>query len=210
MLLYGDEMRRTAEGDNNTVFQDNQLNWINWENTKRHAEIHRFTQLVIAFRKRHQFVRHWQYMNDIDETAVLRTITWHGTKPNEPDFSGSSRFIAWVLEAFETSDRSDVPIYIASNTFWESIDVELPATPNRRWYRVIDTSLPAGEDIVPEEEAVFLGEMTYTVEPRSTVVLIAPLTSYRLESRSGRPSRPGRERPRGMPTCPRNKAMTPW
>ncbi len=52
MLLYGDEMRRTAEGDNNTVFQDNSLNWINWENTKRHAEILRFTKLIIAFRAR--------------------------------------------------------------------------------------------------------------------------------------------------------------
>ena len=41
MLLYGDEMRRTAEGDNNTVFQDNSLNWINWENLKpeRHGDI---------------------------------------------------------------------------------------------------------------------------------------------------------------------------
>ncbi len=43
MLLYGDEMRRTAEGDNNTVFQDNQLNWINWENheaARRHLPVH--------------------------------------------------------------------------------------------------------------------------------------------------------------------------
>ena len=113
MLLYGDEMRRTAEGDNNTVFQDNALNWINWENTKRHAEILRFTKLIIAFRKRHQIVRRWRYMTaDEAETPILRNITWHGVKPNEADFSGSSRFIAWVLEAFQTDQRSDVPIYV--------------------------------------------------------------------------------------------------
>ncbi|WP_435015726.1 glycogen debranching protein GlgX [Tundrisphaera sp. TA3] len=175
MLLYGDEMRRTAEGDNNTVFQDNHLNWINWENTKRHAEILRFTQLLIAFRKRHQFTRDWHYMSsDSDEAMTpLRTITWHGVKPNEPDFSDSSRFVAWMLEAFETSDRADVPIFVASNTFWEPIDIELPPTPKRRWYRVIDTSLPTGQDILPEEEAAFLGELNYTVSPRTTVVLIA-------------------------------------
>src|SRR6202012_2030815 len=34
MLLYGDEMRRTAMGNNNTVFQDNELNWIDWENAR--------------------------------------------------------------------------------------------------------------------------------------------------------------------------------
>jgi len=174
MLLYGDEMRRTAEGDNNTVFQDNALNWINWENTKRHAEILRFAKLMIAFRKRHKIVRRWRYMTpDESETPILRNITWHGVEPNKPDFSGCSRFIAWVLEAFQTSERSDVPIYVASNAFWEPLTIELPETENRRWYRVVDTSLPCGEDIVSEEEAFFLPEITYKVHPRSTIVLVA-------------------------------------
>ena len=53
MLLYGDEMRRSAGGNNNTVFQDNELNWINWDNAKKNADILRFTKLIIAFRKRH-------------------------------------------------------------------------------------------------------------------------------------------------------------
>jgi glycogen operon protein len=174
MLLYGDEMRRTAEGDNNTVFQDNALNWINWENKKRHADIVRFTRLIIAFRKRHKIVRLWRYLtSDTTETPILRNITWHGVKPNEPDFSGSARFLAWVLEAFQTQERGDVPIYVASNAFWEPLTVELPATENRRWYRVVDTSLPSGEDIVPEEEAFFLPETMYEVRPRSTIVLVA-------------------------------------
>ncbi|MFO0910929.1 MAG: glycogen debranching protein GlgX [Isosphaeraceae bacterium] len=174
MLLYGDEIRRSAKGNNNTVFQDNELNWINWYDTERQEEILRFTRLIIAFRKRHQFVQRWRYMTgDHAETPVLRTINWHGVKPGEPDFTGTSRFIAWVLEAYETQARSDVPIYVASNTFWEPLTVELPETKGRRWYRVVDTSLPRGEDIVPEEEAFFLPDMTYVVRPRSTIVLIA-------------------------------------
>ncbi len=173
MLLYGDEMRRTAEGDNNTVFQDNSLNWINWEFTKKHAEILRFTQLIIAFRKRHQIVRRWRYLTaDETETPVLRHITWHGVMPNEADFSGSSRFIAWTLEAFQTDQRSDVPIYVASNSFWEPLTIQLPDSNGRHWYRVVDTSLPQGEDIVPEEEAFFLPEPEYVVRPRSTIVLV--------------------------------------
>jgi glycogen operon protein len=174
MLLYGDEMRRTAEGNNNVVFQDNSLNWINWEFAKRYAEILRFTRLIIAFRKRHRIVRRWRYMTaEESETPILRSITWHGIKPNEPDFSGTSRFIAWTLEAFETHDRSDVPIYVASNAFWEPLTIELPEAKGRRWYRVVDTSLPEGEDIVYEEEAFFLPESSYLVRPRSTIVLIA-------------------------------------
>jgi glycogen operon protein len=174
MLLYGDEMRRTAKGNNNTVYQDNELNWINWENAKKYAEIVRFTKLIIAFRKRHKIVRRWRYMTpDESETPILRNITWHGVKPNQADFSESSRFMAWVLEAFETQERGDVPIYVASNAFWEPLTIELPEVEDRRWYRVVDTSLPPGEDIVPEEEASFLPEQEYVVRPRSTIVLVA-------------------------------------
>ncbi|MHC5540125.1 glycogen debranching protein GlgX [Singulisphaera rosea] len=174
MLLYGDEMRRTAEGDNNTVFQDNSLNWINWEYAKEHAEILRFTKLIIAFRKRHQIIRRWRYLtSDESETPVLRNITWHGVEPRQADFSESSRFLAWELEAFQTDQRSDVPIYVASNAFWEPLTVQLPEVEGRRWYRVADTSLPIEQDIVPEEEAFFLPESTYLIRPRSTIVLIS-------------------------------------
>ncbi|MDB5349790.1 MAG: glycogen debranching enzyme GlgX [Planctomycetota bacterium] len=174
MLLYGDEMRRTAEGDNNTVYQDNTLNWINWENVKRHADILRFTRMIIAFRKRHSIQRTWRYLTDERaEVPVLRSISWHGVKPNHADFSDSSRYLAAVLEAFQTESRGDVPIYVGTNTFWEPLDVELPPTPGKRWFRVVDTSLPSGEDIVTDEEGVFLTERAYMVQPRSTIVLIA-------------------------------------
>ncbi|GAC1473277.1 MAG: glycogen debranching protein GlgX [Isosphaeraceae bacterium] len=174
MLLYGDEMRRTALGNNNTVFQDNELNWINWENALTHADILRFTKLIIAFRKRHGMVRRWRYLtSDEAETPILRNISWHGVQPELPDFSESSRFIAWVLEAFESDQRTDVPIYVATNTFWEPLTIELPETKGRRWYRVVDTSLPVGEDIVAEEEAFFLPEASYITRPRSTIVLVS-------------------------------------
>ena len=174
MLLYGDEVRRTANGNNNTVYQDNDLNWINWENEKSHADILRFTKLIIAFRKKHSIVRRWRYLTeDQAETPVLRNITWHGLKPGSPDFSGTSRFIAWILEAFQTEYRGDVPIYVATNTYWEELAVELPEVKDKHWYRVVDTSLPVGQDIVADEEAFFLPESKYLIRPRSTIVCVA-------------------------------------
>jgi isoamylase len=173
MLLYGDEMRRTAGGNNNTVYQDNELNWIDWENLRTHADILRFTKLIIAFRKRHQIVRVWRYLTgERTETPVLRDIIWHGVKSGTADFSGTSRFLAFVFEAFETQARSDVPIYVATNAFWEPLTIELPETKGRRWYRIVDTSLPVGQDIVREEEASFVPGLQYKVGPRSTVVLV--------------------------------------
>ncbi|WZO96648.1 glycogen debranching protein GlgX [Isosphaeraceae bacterium EP7] len=173
MLLYGDEMRRTAEGDNNTVFQDNHLNWINWEDAKKNEEILDFTRKIIALRKRHQIVSRWRYLTPEDsETPTLRQITWHGVKPSEADFGESSRFIAWTLEAFKTDQRSDVPIYVASNSYWEPITAELPVVQGRRWYRVVDTNRSAVDDILLDEAAVFVPEAHITIEPRSTIVLI--------------------------------------
>ena len=172
MLLYGDEVRRTAEGDNNTVFQDNSLNWINWENTKRHAGILRFTKMIIAFRKRHSIQRTWRYLTDeTDDVTILRNITWHGVEAGNADWGG--RYLAAVLEAFQTESRGDVPIYLGTNTFWEAMDVELPEVEGKRWYRVVDTAQAGEQDIVIDEEAVFLPESTYRVQPRSTIVLIA-------------------------------------
>jgi len=174
MLLYGDEMRRTAEGDNNTVFQDNHLNWINWGDVDKNDEIFRFTKFIIAFRKRHQIVRRWRYLTaDETETPILRNISWHGVEPDRADFSANSRFIAWTLDDFQTDQRSDLTIYVASNAYWEPIDIKLPPLENKRWYRVVDTSLPPGEDIVAEEAASFIPERRYTVGPRTTIVLIA-------------------------------------
>ena len=175
MLLYGDEMRRTAEGDNNTVFQDNSLNWINWENTKRHAEILRFTKLIIAFRKRHQIVRRWRYMTaDEAETPILRNITWHGVEAEPGRLL--RRLAVHRLGPRSVPDRGArrrADLRRPRTPSGSRSTVELPEAEDRRWYRVVDTSLPAGEDIVPEEEAFFLPEMTYVVRPRTTIVLVA-------------------------------------
>ena len=66
-----------------------------------------------------------------------------------------------------------MPIYVGTNTFWEPLKVELPPTSGKRWYRVVDTSRSDEQDIVTDEEAVFLAEREYTVQGRSTIVLIA-------------------------------------
>jgi len=174
MMLYGDEFRRTALGNNNTVFQDNDLNWVNWEYAVTHADILRFARLIIAFRKGHQMVRRWRYMTEEEvETPVLRHISWHGVKPGEPDFDAGSHFLAWVLEGFHTGSRSDGSIYIASNAYWEPLTVELPEVEGNTWRRVVDTSLAVGEDIVPEDEATPLPGGTYVVQSRSTIVLVS-------------------------------------
>lgn len=51
--------------------------------------------------------------------------------------------------------------------FWEPITVKLPPG---KWFRLVDTNLPAGQDIVSPNNATFI-DKTYTIQPRSGIVL---------------------------------------
>ncbi len=163
-------------GNNNTVFQDNELNWINWENAKTaRRDRSGSPAMIIAFRKRHSIVRRWRYLTgDADDTPMLRNITWHGVKPGQPDFG--ERLAVHRLDARGLPDRASGRTCRSTSPRTPSgsrSTIELPETPDRRWYRVVDTSLPVGEDIVPEEEAFFLPELRTTIQPRSTIVCVA-------------------------------------
>ena len=46
MLLMGDEVRRTQQGNNNAYSQDNAISWFDWDDVERHAEMHRFAQVA--------------------------------------------------------------------------------------------------------------------------------------------------------------------
>ena len=53
MFVAGDEFRRTQRGNNNAYCQDNEISWIDWTLQEKHADVLRFFQQMIAFRKRH-------------------------------------------------------------------------------------------------------------------------------------------------------------
>jgi hypothetical protein len=51
MLLGGDELSKTQQGNNNTYCQDNELNWYDWDLTDLNEEFPVFMQDLIGFRK---------------------------------------------------------------------------------------------------------------------------------------------------------------
>lgn len=54
MLLMGDEIARTQEGNNNTYCQDNQLSWMRWDEENEYSQsLLKFTKKLIAFRNQH-------------------------------------------------------------------------------------------------------------------------------------------------------------
>ena len=50
MLLMGDEVRRTQQGNNNAYCQDNEISWFDWNLCHRNADLLRFVRNVIRLR----------------------------------------------------------------------------------------------------------------------------------------------------------------
>ena len=55
MLLGGDEMGRTQNGNNNAYCQDNELTWFDWDSADK--DLLDFTRQLIAFRRAHPVFR---------------------------------------------------------------------------------------------------------------------------------------------------------
>ncbi len=96
MILMGDEVGRTQQGNNNTYCQDNELNWMDWTQLESNAELFRFFKHVIAFRHAHPVLRNrWHFSNRDYVGSGYADITWHGTKAWNANWSDDNRLAAF-------------------------------------------------------------------------------------------------------------------
>jgi glycogen operon protein len=165
MLVMGDEIRRTQQGNNNAYCQDNEISWFDWDLVETHSDIKRFVTKLIEYRK--ALPERGDLKLSLSEVLSRSRVRWHGVKLDRPDWSDHSRSVAFTIENF---DRWSHLIF---NAFWEPIEFELPKPPRRfqPWLRMIDTDRPSPDDI---GHGVSLGgESRIQVQPRSAVVLVS-------------------------------------
>lgn len=168
MLLMGDEVRRSQHGNNNAYCQDNELNWFDWDLTKKNAHLFRFWKWMIEFRKRNPVVHRSRYFNGEINSRGQPDITWHGTRHNQPDWSPQSRVLSFTLGGPDAG--SDV--HVMMNMWWEPIEFEVPQVHGMDWLRAVDTSLDSPEDILEPGSEVACNSSTYLVQGRSVVVMV--------------------------------------
>jgi isoamylase len=174
MLLMGDEMGRTQGGNNNTYCHDGERNWLDWTLREANADLFRFVQRCIAFRKAHRVLR--------DPSAVAHangdgaSISWHGVQAWNADWNGYARILAMLIEGgpYRGGDGAAEPIYVAMNMHWEPHEFELPRLPaGARWHTFANTALPPPEDAWPAGlEPVLTDQRRILVGDRSVVVLV--------------------------------------
>jgi len=182
MLNGGDEFRRTQQGNNNAYCQHNEISWYNWDFLERHADIYRFTRLVIALRQKHPVFRRTKFFQGQDyDQDQFKDIHWYSSSGEDAEWDPTDQRLMCLLDGSreETgADRDDVDVLMMLNATDRPHLFYLPPTPHDdHWRLALDTGRPAPEDIyTPGEEPELTPTPTYEVKDRSMVVLISSWT----------------------------------
>lgn len=169
MILMGDEVRRTQDGNNNAYCQDNTIGWFDWTLVTKHADLHRFVQLLIA-RRRLRDTEYEQQRISLNQMIGEANKSWHGTKLGQPDWGDDSHSIAFTAEL----KKQRLLFHMIMNAYWEPLDFELPQAENggkNPWRRWIDTALDSPNDIAEWQVSPPIPNHPYQAAPRSVVVL---------------------------------------
>jgi glycogen operon protein len=103
-------------------------------------------------------------------------IRLHGVQLDQPDLTDQSHSLGLTAQSLS----GDLLMHFAVSAYWEPLQFELPSLPawaSSGWLRIIDTSLPSPLDIVEPVSAACVTGPTYSVSPRSSVVLFALATA---------------------------------
>jgi glycogen operon protein len=166
MIYMGDEVRRTQNGNNNAYCHDNETNWFDWTQLKKHADVQRFVSMLIARRAQRDATNERNRVSLID-LLINAKESWHGAKLNQPDWGDNSHSLALCGEM----GTEGLQFHLMLNAYWEPVEFELPKTDGGPWQRWIDTALDSPNDIVPWEEAPSVTGDHYRVADRSVVML---------------------------------------
>jgi isoamylase len=170
MILAGDEIGRTQQGNNNAYCQDNEISWVDWRLAESNAGLLRFFQLMIAFRNRSPLLRRDSFQLNGEDGFH---ISWHGVKRMKPDWSTDSRTVAMQLTQLH-DDGSRDDLHFIANAYSGDLEFELPQIGQHEWFRVVDTAQPSPLDIAEDGlEFPLLSQESYLVKAHSVTIFAA-------------------------------------
>jgi len=180
MLVSGDEMGKTQEGNNNAYCQDNKISWLNWKLSKSNRAFLAYTQQLIQFCRQHPiFWRRQWFQGRAIHGSEVSDIGWYnvdGTKMTEEQWNaGFTKSLAVFLNGQEifTPNRLGDQVFddsflIFFNAHYEMLEFSVPeGLADFNWHLVIDTK--AGGFV--ESDDLFNRDRRVPVPARSLVVL---------------------------------------
>ncbi|MBR9997726.1 MAG: glycogen debranching protein GlgX [Cyclobacteriaceae bacterium] len=168
MILMGDEVRRTQQGNNNTYCQDNPISWFDWRLVDRNREILDFVRNLVNFAQTLELFKLEKILTTTGMVSGPHLI-WHGTKPHQPDWNHYSRSLAYSMSYPEYREY----VYVVLNAYWDGLVFRMPELAHDlKWHRLVDTSLKNPYDFIHPRISKPLRNNIYKVSGRSVVVLM--------------------------------------
>jgi glycogen operon protein len=172
MILMGDEVRRTQQGNNNPYCQDNEISWFDWSLTDRYADIRRFVEMLIDVRLELDMTRVVHGL-PLREFLTQSLVQFHGRHTYQPDWSEDSQVLALTVRSVVGTRM----VHAMLNSSEAPVEFELPAVSRTElpWRRLADTALGPPDDVANLAGAQPITTSTYLVDAHSVVLLVADL-----------------------------------
>jgi len=184
MLLAGDEISHTQDGNNNAYCQDNELTWINWELDAWQKSLLGFVQRVIQVRRQQPALHRRRFFHGKSlRTKDQSEIAWLDASGGEmPDSAWDVPYMR-CLGVHLVGGRIDVDEYgdpiIGDHIlilFNADHEIEIPfvlptLATGSYWMRLFDTAI---EEEDPEDGTQIKGAR-YSLQPCSMAVFRSPV-----------------------------------
>jgi glycogen operon protein len=177
MLLAGDEIGHTQQGNNNTYCQDNELSWLNWDLDKSRQKLLEFVKRVIEIRKHEPVLcRRRFFFGQAMKGAEATHIKWFNVDGSEmTDEAWSTGFgkcvsLALLGDCVDIGQQGEpvcggTLLILFNADHGEPISFSLPELQaDTRWELLIDT---AQEET---ESAILAGNDSYSL-PKASLAL---------------------------------------
>jgi glycogen operon protein len=170
MLLAGDEMSNSQNGNNNAYCQDNEIGWLSWTDENHDPQLYEFVCKLIQLRRKHPVFRRPHFFKGrATGPSGLKDITWidpSGREMQEADWHDAGRRCFGAMLGGDTGDRFvslrgypefDQTFLLLMNAHDRDISFTLPSVaPFRGWELALDTACPSP---IPEETRYASGEV---------------------------------------------------
>jgi glycogen operon protein len=142
LLLAGDEVGNSQNGNNNAYCQDNPIGWVDWSGLGLEGEDMTALLADLAeLRRRFSQLRRrrWVHGRRADGSFGVLWLTPLATEMTEQDWNfPEGRFLSYVLSPIE---QDGAPLYIVLNAATETIEITLPTLPEySRWTLLLGTA----------------------------------------------------------------------
>ncbi len=179
MLLGGDELGRSQDGNNNAWCQDSELSWFDWADSEGADRLHDFTRRLIRLRRNHPVFRRSSFMRGEELMGSgLPDVWWfraEGRKMTQRDWHSGEPVLGMFLNGREITRPGprgerieDDSFLVLFNAHGEDRQFVLPRRRfGAQWALELSTAEPEAE----AGSAVYPPRTAMTVVSHSIVIL---------------------------------------